>query len=238
LEAQFLEATESYSRDAQKMRVAFDAQMKAINADHSDARKTFAKSLRTVRRRFARRGVILQQKTNAAIDEINQTRITFEEFMRLKAPVQYWHDKAKNHQESRAYLAKVLVVFSVVATVALGLGLYQLAEHALKIAAAQTSTHSYLLFAALGVVGTTIVFWIARILTRLFLSQHHLAIDSEERAIMVQTYLALTANNLATADERAIVLGSLFRPTADGIVKDDAAPDLGPSAILSRLVQR
>ncbi|MEJ6850707.1 DUF6161 domain-containing protein [Sinorhizobium fredii] len=96
----------------------------------------------------------------------------------------------------------------------------------------------YLILVTLGVVITTIVFWAGRILTRLFLSEHHLAIDAEERAVMAQTYLALTAEGQAGEKERDIVLTSLFRPTADGIVKDDAAPDLSPAALLARLGSR
>jgi hypothetical protein len=75
-------------------------------------------------------------------------------------------------------------------------------------------------------------------MVRLFLSEHHLAINAEERATMALTYLALTADEKADEKERALVLASLFRPTADGIVKDDAAPDLAPGAILSKILAR
>jgi hypothetical protein len=158
--------------------------------------------------------------------------------MNLKAPVQYWEEKAKKHRNSTEKYASSLLIYSLFSFILLGLGLYNLAQHLVDIANNDKPPAVYFVLVSVGVVLTTIIFWVARILTRLFLSQHHLTIDSEERAIMVQTYLALTANNLASTEERAIVLGSLFRPTADGIVKDDAAPDLAPSAILSRLVQR
>jgi hypothetical protein len=70
------------------------------------------------------------------------------------------------------------------------------------------------------------------------MSEHHLAVDSEERATMVKTYLALTEKNAADEKERALVLASLFRPTSDGIVKDDAAPDMSPAALLSRVLNK
>lgn len=238
VEAQLVEAIDKYTRETQRIRDAFEGEVENIQSDHSNARNAFARSIKMFRSRVAKKGVSIERRTNSAIGEINQTRVTFEEFMRLKAPVQYWEEKARKHRLAREELAKVLIAFSIVATFALGFGLYWLAEHVLAVAKDEPSTHAYLVFATLGVVATTIVFWIARVLTRLFLSQHHLEIDSEERATMVQTYLALTATNMASPDERAIVLNSLFRPTTDGIVKDDGAPDLGPSALLSRLVQR
>lgn len=37
---------------------------------------------------------------------------------------------------------------------------------------------------------------------------------------MARTYLALATENQASDSDRAIVLGALFRPTEDGIVKD------------------
>ncbi|WOI45625.1 DUF6161 domain-containing protein [Acidovorax sp. BLS4] len=73
---------------------------------------------------------------------------------------------------------------------------------------------------------------------RLYLSAHHLRIDADERAVMVQAYLALTNEGKVTEAERVLVLGPLFRPTVDGIVKDDGAPDLSAASILSKLLRR
>ncbi len=44
---------------------------------------------------------------------------------------------------------------------------------------------------------------------------------------MITTYLALiNEGGAATDKERALVLAPLFRPTEDGLVKDDGAPFL------------
>lgn len=66
--------------------------------------------------------------------------------------------------------------------------------------------------------------WIVRIFVRLFLSHIHLLQDARERAIMVQTYLALLRKDAVTEKERELILAVLFRPAATGIVKDDAMP--------------
>jgi hypothetical protein len=50
---------------------------------------------------------------------------------------------------------------------------------------------------------------------------------------MAETYLALTKEEAATDQDRAIVLASLFRPIADGIISDDGLPAITPAAILS-----
>lgn len=238
VEKQLSHAVESYSQNTVRAQNEVDEQLEKVRRERQEVRDLVAKSIRSARRNFARTSLRLQKSALGAVGEIDQTRRTYEEFMNLKAPVQYWEDKAKKHRKSSDSYASSLLIYSVFSFIFLGLGLYNLADHLVQIATSDKPPAVYFVLVSVGIVLTTIIFWVARILTRLFLSQHHLAIDAEERAVMVQTYLAMTATNVASTDERAIVLSSLFRPTADGIVKDDGAPDLGPSALLSRLVQR
>lgn len=79
----------------------------------------------------------------------------------------------------------------------------------------------------------TVYFWLLRIIVRLYMTEEHLAIDAKSRSAMAETYLALTKEEAATDQDRAIVLASLFRPIADGIVSDDGLPAITPAAILS-----
>ncbi len=67
--------------------------------------------------------------------------------------------------------------------------------------------------------------WAVRLVVRMWLSNAHLSTDAEERVTMVQTYLALIEDGKMTKDEdRALVLTPLFRPAADGLVKDEGLP--------------
>ncbi|MDX0457427.1 hypothetical protein GOC72_28930 [Sinorhizobium medicae] len=180
----------------------------------------------------------IRQNADTAVSDLRATELLYKEHMRLKGPVEYWSSKAAEHRQSARTYRLILMWFSGAAGATLVIALYFIASHAIEIATKDKPPAVYLVLVTLGIVMSTIVFWAARILTRLFLSEHHLAIDADERAIMTQTYLALTAEGQATESERAIVLGSLFRPTADGIVKDDAAPDISPASLLSKLGAR
>lgn len=80
-----------------------------------------------------------------------------------------------------------------------------------------------------------LILWIGRLLTRLYLSEHHLRKDAEERRIMTTTYLALMRKGAASDVDRQVILTALFRNSSDGIVKDDGAADLGLSALVSRI---
>lgn len=72
--------------------------------------------------------------------------------------------------------------------------------------------------------------WPLRIFVRNYLSNAHLATDAAERAVIVQTYLALLNDEQLQddADLKKLMLGpvieSMFRHASDGIVKDDGIP--------------
>jgi len=53
----------------------------------------------------------------------------------------------------------------------------------------------------------------------------HLGTDAVERVVMTQTYLALLEENRLTEEkDRSLVLGALFRPASDGMVKEENIP--------------
>jgi hypothetical protein len=82
-------------------------------------------------------------------------------------------------------------------------------------------------YAGIAVVAVlvTIILWMLRLVVRLFLSQQHLGADARERTAMVKTYLALKEAGVAPKDgDLTPVLVALFRPSSDGIVKDEAMP--------------
>lgn len=64
-----------------------------------------------------------------------------------------------------------------------------------------------------------------RIAVRLFFSQLHLAADASHRRVALLSYIALLNEpNAVTKDDRSLVLGTVFRPISDGIIRDDAMP--------------
>jgi Family of unknown function (DUF6161) len=201
-----------------------------------------SRSIKVLSQYLQRRAMQYGSKKDAEFDkailDFKSTEALFKEHMRLKGPVEYWSKKAADHTKKSGEYRVYLSWFAGVGAIVLVGGLYLLSDHAIEVASNDKPNAIYLILAALGIVSSTIVFWVARILTRLFLSEHHLAIDSEERSVMAMTYLALTADGKIAESERILVLASLFRPTADGIVKDDAAPDISPGSLISKLLSK
>lgn len=169
-------------------------------------------------------------------------KAAYTEQMGLKGPVQYWKDRSAEHRDNasvgstRAWQLGIggLVVGLAVSLTAFALspsiiswvfGLSDLGWH-VQVGVGAGATVAYF----------TLYLWVMRIAIRLFMTEHHLAIDAGTRARMAETYLALIAEGGAGKEDRAIVLGSLFKPVSDGIVKDDAMPLMSPSAWLSQIV--
>jgi hypothetical protein len=170
---------------------------------------------------------IIREK-DESIASIQQTEKTYSEHMGLKAPVTYWRDKAKGHRV-KSWISGIIGLIFAISLVIFGITrgvswVLDLIAKVYKETGQWQATYSVLGIAAFIL---TIIFWIGRLVSRTYVSESHLAIDAEERAVMVETYLALTQENKIDTSERVLVLGSLFRASSDGLVKDDGAPDIG-----------
>lgn len=223
--------------------------LKDFDVDSKDVLETAAKTVRQSRdtalasvRRHADAWRKMDKVFKGTIDEAREqlaaaeeTRKTFEELMRLKAPADYWNAEAANHRKGRNTLIRLIVAAFIIVSGSLGMLGYQYGADIMSYAENAKSPGTYLILGSSLLATTTIVFWLFRILVRLFLSAHHLMLDAKDREVLIRTFLALTHGDAATAEDRALVLGAIFRPTADGIVKDEAAPDFNLAALLSKV---
>lgn len=150
---------------------------------------------------------------------MNGLKRAFKDGMALRGPVEYWSKKAEMHQAKSKSL--MWWSFGSIAGLAIALGCIAgwVAHNLDKDTAPEAWKVSVLVL--VGVLGI----WVVRLVIRMWLSHAHLATDAGERVTMVQTYLALLEDGKMTKDEdRALVLTPLFRPAADGLVKDEGLP--------------
>lgn len=82
----------------------------------------------------------------------------------------------------------------------------------------------------------TLFVWGLRVLIRSMMSENHLSTDASARSALAHTYLALTKEQAATPEDRAIILATLFAPVSDGLVKDDGMPALSPAAVAAGII--
>lgn len=172
----------------------------------------------------------------------------FTERLRLESAVKLWRDRSVEHRTEAAKWWKLSLVVAVGGLLIAGVvawGMLDFAKWLFSDALAGPSgilterglrptwQFEVIFASATLLLYLTIYFWLMRILVRLYMTEAHLEIDARSRSAMAETYLALTKDAAATDQDRAIVLASLFRPIADGIVSDDGLPAITPAAILS-----
>ena len=173
----------------------------------------------------------LENRSNKAIEQINATDKLYKTDLSLKPASEYWTKKAKIHDQKAKSLLKGLIVGGIIFTLLI-IGVLA-ALIWTKPDLGKIGETTTLLIVAATITLSTLLFWAARIATRIYLGNVHLANDARERAILIQTYLALNTEGKATDADRALVLATVFRPSTDGVVRDDGAPGFTPAAILS-----
>jgi hypothetical protein len=183
-------------------------------------------------------------------DELKQLNETYDTHMALAAPVSYWVDKRDKHSKwaKRSFIALTacMLIFGIVLFCELR-GVAQMIEDTKLAAIASSAANAKLgtavatapaasaLSPLLDVLATwkigayillvTLAFWFIRLLVRIFLSNIHLENDASERVTMAKTYLALIRDGSFEGKEHiGTILAALFRPTGDGIVKDEGLP--------------
>jgi hypothetical protein len=187
-----------------------------------------------------RAAISLEGRAQASIDELEKTRQRYEEVMRLKAPVDYWSEKGIDHRVNvrtyRLWLTGLSIGFIPIMALVYMAGWWALSSYTTMHPAEAVAMTLYVA----GFVGavTAVGLWFIRIVVRLYMSQHHLAVDADERASLLRTYLALTEAGKVSEEQRALVLSAVFRPVPDGIVKDDGAPVMNPAGLLALLLDK
>lgn len=152
-------------------------------------------------------------------EEMEHLRRKFREEIALRAPATYWENKRKKHLVW-SWITGILTFVAIFA----GASFFAVEVQSLMRTSAAGQTAEVWRLAALGLIGGFVV-WAIRLLARMFLSHLHLLTDAGERIVMVQTYLALLeGDRLASKEDRQLILQALFRPAADGIVKDEGVP--------------
>ena len=179
-----------------------------------------------------------QEESQKSIAQILETENLYRKQMELQAPVEYWQEKSKLHGRWELGFTLLSVAYFVIASLLIYYAANWAADYILALKATEDRTPVYIITSGALLGFTTLIFWVGRLVVKLWLSEHHLRVDADERAIMTKTYLAMTANDAASDADRAIVLSSVFRPTPDGVVKEEGPGDIGLNALLAKLLSR
>lgn len=240
---------ERIARERRNMKAQVRSMIEALEAAEADREHAFERflgdaaerGLASAKRR-SERHVRLARKwgeaAQASIDRIEHVAATYNTFMTLKAPVEYWKKKSADHKTSEKsmfwwtvrYFGGALMVISILFA---GVGVY-------LVNLDKDSVHPSIFFVASAGLGSVValILWAGRLITKIYLSEQHLRQDAYERETMTQTFMALVAEKVASDDDKQIVLNALFRPTSDGIVKEEGGLDPSIASALAKFLAK
>lgn len=258
------EKLEEFSEDYQATKDSILSQQDALFAAHKAQIDVLDAGLEAKIKEHERRLRIYDEKvvkseTERDANEARRERefehlaASYDEKLQFDKPIELWDNRHTDH-EKKAKTALDVFVLLVLASVVFGLAIPLLfgnliaasffVEICLPSGAKDCVTTRE--FSAKGpltisgiLVATTLVLWLLRVQFKVFLSERHLALDAAEKKVFAQTYLAMKKGKDIDKDSQAIVLAALFRPTQDGIIKDDEASlDISAAAILAKQLSR
>jgi len=175
----------------------------------------------------------------------------------LRQPVELWEKKEGEHRKSAKDSYKWFLGSLIATGVFIGgmaLAIVNNASFLLQAIAPlgcdpvnapqACSGFSFLGAVMIGLVLTlvTLFFWFTRLQMKEYLSERHLALDAPERRAFAEFYIGLLrqegVDSNQVNEQRAIIYAALFRPTIDGIVKEEGGLDPALTAALSRFLAK
>ena len=179
----------------------------------------------------------LKRIQDEAKEELSEDIAVFREAVEkqtsLQAPVKYWQYKRANHCAATYIVGTIFLLYSALLFNAVHVVFAQL-DYSLEQYMTLPSDLGFEGIAVIVVI-IAIALIFSRILYRLFASQLHLWNDASERVTMIQTYLALSVKGHAKEQHMEALIGRLFRPASDGVVKDDLGSIHGLDAAINRM---
>jgi hypothetical protein len=147
----------------------------------------------------------------------------YDEQLALRAPTQYWKDRAESHKINAIGFASAFSLVLIVAVI-----IFSCLGMPFLIDKSPDNTTSLISSLVPIVVPAFIFIWVLKILSRLLSENIGLMRDARERETMVETFLALMRDDadgkpLIKDDDRILILHSLFRPSSI-TATDDAPP--------------
>lgn len=172
---------------------------------------------------------------NASTKKIEELKKLYEEELALKAPAQYWEERAKEMRIQGQWWLGGLCISTIVGVIFLYnlLGSIGTGEFETMFKDTGTAIKWSIVF----ITFVTFLAFLIRTFTKLTFSSFHLARDAQERKQLTYVYLALKENKAVSDIDRNIVLQSIFSRADTGLLKEDSSPTM-PSTIIEKVVKQ
>lgn len=214
---------EDLFEEIQRLKSEQESLLKKSDEQKSWWAETFDKQLEDAKKRF-------NEEAERHETKMKESEEFYEKKLAVKNAVVYWTEKAQEHKTnswifgliSGGLMIGMLVTIICFGNYFVGLDLTKGtgAKLLTKNGALQLWVYGFF------IISVTMVIWIIRLLVKVFLSNLHQLSDANERATMIQTYLAFEREEKTLTDkDKELVLPSIFRTSTHGIIKEDSAPN-------------
>jgi hypothetical protein len=180
---------------------------------------------------------MLLEKSSTLEEDFNNAKEAVLKNIQLKQATSYWEEQTKRYHTNYIIyftisigIAILLIITTFLLINKTGLFIQDIPLHnennstsvinSFEKIVRSASFFNYVIF----ILYTTLVIWIIKILVKIMLSNYHLAVDANERVIMLNTYLVLLEDGQGFEEnDRKVILDNIFRQTNHGIIKDETS---------------
>lgn len=179
-------------------------------------------------------------------EEWNRIRAGYIDELKYRAPIEHWNIVAAQHEKRATFYFRVFVCLmavlgasSTLVAVSFGDGIAAAFSGATCPPGAEACLPSFspkgpLLLGSILLV-SSLTIWLLRLISKIHLSERHLARSAAEKKSFTEAFLALNKEHKVDDAHEAIVIGSIFRPAQDAFVRDDdSGVDLSAAALLAK----
>lgn len=173
------------------------------------------------------------EKSKTLESEFDNAKEAVLKNIELKQATTYWEEQAEKYDKKYKFYFWANIIIAVILIISAfflinksGLFMNNItvdnsnAIENLKNLVQSVPFFNYVIF----ILYTTLVIWIMKILVKIMLSNYHLAVDANERVIMINTYLVLLEDGKGFEEsDRKVILDNIFRQTNHGIIKDETS---------------
>jgi hypothetical protein len=201
----------------------------SIKSKYEEFENNLTSILEEAKKRKDQYQINLKDKTEEIkkiVDYADSSKKAFDEEHKLHAAKVYWQNKAQRHNKTALgtlflFFIPILLIISISFTIAQDILVVDTNQTIINTANTLTQTSFLNLIPYLVIF--SLLIWISRIFLKVTFSNLHLQEEALEKETQILTYLSLIKEGAGLEKEdRKLILESIFRPSTNGLIKDES----------------
>lgn len=167
--------------------------------------------------------------------KITDLEDTYRKKLQLEAPARYWRSKSTKYRKDAIKARNILLAMVIFSAMFFSTILISSPDWIFKNVF-KGNTTAIVRWSIVFIALISLLAFAIRAITKVMFSSFHLARDAEERHTLTFFYLALLKDTEINAEDRKLILQSLFSRVETGLLKDDSGPTM-PNDIVGKLLR-